>query len=46
MSRDSLPRFLLLAAVGFTFGLALPTLLHRLTPLPKAVAVMVAFWVT
>ncbi|MDQ7904726.1 GtrA family protein [Phytohabitans sp. ZYX-F-186] len=41
-----MPRFLLLAGVGFTFDLTLLTLLHRLTPLPNAVSVTLAFWAT
>jgi len=46
VSRHSLPRFLLLAAVGFAFDLTLLTLLHWYTPLPNAAAVTIAFWVT
>jgi putative flippase GtrA len=45
-SRHSLPRFLLLSAVGFAFDLTLLTLLHRLTSLPNAAAVTLAFWAT
>lgn len=46
VARHSLPRFLLLAAVGFTFDLTLLTLLHRLTSLPNAASVTLAFWAT
>jgi len=46
IARHSLPRFLLLAGVGFAFDLALLTLLHRFTPLPNAASVTIAFWVT
>jgi len=46
IARHSLPRFLLLAAIGFAFDLALLALLHRLTPLPNAVSVTLAFWAT
>lgn len=46
IGRHPLPRFLLLATIGFGFDLALLSALHAFTRLPSAAAVSVAFWVT